>query len=148
MVFRNEQNTTGVVKSVNSYISNRLQTLTNRLFHQAWECGEDGSVHTQWWGHEEGRDSLMSATGRNVCLTLVLTGKTVNWSCSSSTSFTSVAMFLLLGVCQVPTSIPRPGLQGRTLLANWRHSGHVNSPLSTEKPCNTWSFWPRHKEEK
>lgn len=134
-----------ISKPVNIYMTIRLHTLTNLIPSSLGVWWGWKFSHSQWCRHGEGRDSIMSAIGRSVCLTLVLTGKMVNWSCSSSTSFTSVAKFFLLGVCQAPASVPRPGLQGRTLLANWRHSGHVNSPLSTEKPCNTWSFWPRQR---
>lgn len=70
-----------------------------------------------------------------------LTEKRHSLSWRSSTSRTSTHMLLLVGACQAPASVPRPGRHGRTLLANCRHSGQVNSPLSTEKPWRTWSFW-------
>lgn len=70
-----------------------------------------------------------------------LTEKRHSLSWRSSTSLTSTHMLLLVGACQAPASVPRPGRHGRTLLANCRHSGQVNSPLSTEKPWRTWSFW-------
>lgn len=73
--------------------------------------------------------------------------KRPSWSWRSSTSFTSKLVFLFVAVCQPPTSVPRPGRHGRTLLANWRQRGHVNSPLSTEKPWRTWSFWRKKKTE-
>lgn len=75
-----------------------------------------------------------------------LTEKRPILSCRSSTSFTSTHVFLFVGVCHAPASMPRPGRQGRTLLANCRQSGHVNSPLSTEKPWRTWSFWGTTKD--
>lgn len=82
------------------------------------------------------------------CWTIVgLTGKRPSFSWRSSTSFTSTQVFLFVGACQVPASVFRPGRQGRTLLANCRHSGHVNSPLSTEKPWRTWSFWKEKKKK-
>lgn len=64
---------------MNSCMNARLHTLTHLLFHPAWECGEDGSEGDM---RKVGRGSngLMSAVWRNVCLTLVLTGKMVNWS--------------------------------------------------------------------
>lgn len=76
-----------------------------------------------------------------------LTEKRPILSCRSSTSFTSTHVFLFVGVCHTPASMPRPGRQGRTLLANCRQSGHVNSPLSTEKPWRTWSFWGGMKDD-
>ncbi len=80
-------------------------------------------------------------------LTVKLTGKRPSFSWRSSTSFTSTYVFVFVGVYQAPASVPRPGRQGRTLLANCRHSGHVNSPLSTEKPWRTWSFWGKKKKK-
>lgn len=75
-----------------------------------------------------------------------LTEKRHSLSWRSSTSLTSTHMFLFVGACQAPASVPRPGRHGRTLLANCRHSGQVNSPLSTEKPWRTWSFWRKWDE--
>lgn len=77
-----------------------------------------------------------------------LTGKSPILSCRSSTSFTSRHIFLLVGACHAPASTFRPGRQGRTLLANCRQSGHVNSPLSTENPWRTWSFWVGTNKQK
>ncbi len=88
-----------------------------------------------------GESAQINTSMGSLCFRLALTGKMPSCSWRSSTSFTSVDMLLLLGVCQAPVSIPRPGRQGKTLLANWRHSGQVNSPLSTENPWRTWSFW-------
>lgn len=92
-----------------------------------------------------GENALINTSMGSLCFTLALTGKMPSCSWRSSTSFTSVDRLLLLGVCQAPVSIPRPGRQGKTLLANWRHSGQVNSPLSTENPWRTWSFWGINK---
>lgn len=88
-----------------------------------------------------GECALINTSMGSLCFRLALTGKMPSCSWRSFTSFTSVDMLLLLGACQAPVSIPRPGRQGKTLLANWRHSGQVNSPLSTENPWRTWSFW-------
>jgi len=88
-----------------------------------------------------GESALINTSMGSLCFRLALTGKMPSCSWRSSTSLTSVDMLLLLGACQAPVSIPRPGRQGKTLLANWRHSGQVNSPLSTENPWRTWSFW-------
>lgn len=88
-----------------------------------------------------GESALINTSIGSLCFTLALTGKMPSCSWRSSTSFTRVDMLLLLGACQAGVSIPRPGRQGKTLLANWRHSGQVNSPLSTENPWRTWSFW-------
>lgn len=73
------------------------------------------------------------------CTPLTEIRHSLSWR--SSTSLTSTHMLLFVGACQAPASVPRPGRHGRTLLANCRHSGQVNSPLSTEKPWRTWSFW-------
>lgn len=117
------------------------------------EHSDEGEWHTSSHSESGRRDemnrtemrartnALINTSMGSLCFTLALTGKMPSCSWRSSTSFTSVAMLLLLGACQVPASVPRPGRQGKTLLANWRHSGQVNSPLSTEKPCRTWSFW-------
>lgn len=82
------------------------------------------------------------------CRVWCLTGKRPILSCRSSTSFTSRHIFLLVGACHAPASTSRPGRQGRTLLANCRQSGHVNSPLSTENPWRTWSFWAGENKTK
>lgn len=117
------------------------------------EGSHGGEWHTSSYSESGWRDEMHRTEKRggesaqintsmgSLCFRLALTGKMPSCSWRSSTSFTSVDMLLLLGVCQAPVSIPRPGRQGKTLLANWRHSGQVNSPLSTENPWRTWSFW-------
>lgn len=106
----------------------------NCLWFHSWEIAvEKGTLFVLYW----------------ICESVFLvkpTEKRPILSCRSSTSFTSTHVFLFVGVCHAPASMPRPGRQGRTLLANCRQSGHVNSPLSTEKPWRTWSFWGGTKD--
>lgn len=96
--------------------------------------------------YEVDEEKCVNRSSFSDCKADSLTEKRHSLSWRSSTSLTSTHMFLFVGACQAPASVPLPGRHGRTLLANWRHSGQVNSPLSTEKPWRTWSFWGKWDE--